>query len=177
MTDIFKAIADANARTLLEAVADNPGLSAAKLEAESGLKTEVVTKQIANLLEAGLVKTTGSGASKKYSVNAKGFAPYVSYLAKVAEKQAVSSLEAQLTELSEKLGEVIANGTEWISDKANASNIQLDPKAWAKELGRKMAEAKVEIQKEGKLVAGEAKKLAEQVKTQVKTQAKTKGKK
>lgn len=165
MTDIFKAIADQSARTILESVAENPGLSAAKITAATELKSEAVEKHLVALVAAGLLKTAGSGASKKYSVNTKGFAPYVSYLAKVAEKQAVSALENQLNEFGEKLGEVIATGTEWINNQANSRNIKIDPEGWAKELGRVLAEAKVEIQKEAKQVSTEAKKLAKGLKT------------
>jgi DNA-binding transcriptional ArsR family regulator len=168
MSDIFKAIADPKARLLLEQMAEKPGSTAAKLAEASKLKSEQVTKLAAILVEAKLVKSTGSGASKKYSLNAKGFTPYVSWLAKVAETQAVSNLELQLVDLGEKLGKAIASGSEWVTDKV-AENIQGDPKQWGKQLGKIFAEVKVELQKEAKFVQKEAKSIATGVKKQAKT--------
>jgi DNA-binding transcriptional ArsR family regulator len=167
MSDIFKAIADPKARLVLEQMADNPGATVAKLVEATKLKSEQVTKLAATLVEAGLVKSTGSGASKKYSLNAKGFTPYVSWLAKVAETQAVSNLELQLVDLGEKLGKAIASGSEWVTDKV-AENIQGDPKQWGKQLGKILAEFKVELQKEAKGVQKEAKEITKKVKARVK---------
>lgn len=167
MTDIFRAIADPKARAVLEALADNPGVTAAQLELTANLTTEQVAKHLTTLVEAELVKSSGSGASKKYSLNARGFTPYVSWLAKVAETQAVANLELQLVDLGEKLGNAIASGSDWITDRV-AANIDVDPKAWGKELGRILAEIKTEVQKEAKEVQKEAQNLVQEVKTRVK---------
>ena len=167
MSDIFKAIADPKARLVLETLANKPGSTVAKTADHSGLKSEQVTALIANLVEAGLLKSTGSGASKKYSLNAKGFGPYVSWLAKVAETQAVANLELQLIDLGEKLGNVIAQGSDWVSDKVR-ENVDVDPKKWAKELGKILAEVKTEVQKEAKEVQKEAKTIVAEVKKRVK---------
>jgi DNA-binding transcriptional ArsR family regulator len=192
MTDIFKAIADPKARLVLETLADKPGSTVSKTAEFSKLKSEQVTIIVASLVAAKLVKSTGSGASKKYSLNAKGFAPYVSWLAKVAETSAVSNLELQLIDLGEKLGGVVAEGSDWVSTKVK-ENVDIDPKKWGKELGRILAEVKREVQKEAtgvqkqanRIVTGvkketkkvatgakkEAKKIATGVKKEVKTMA------
>jgi hypothetical protein len=179
MTDIYKAIADPKARLVLETIADKPGSTVAKTVEFSKLKSEQVTTIVATLVEAKLVKSTGSGASKKYTLNAKGFAPYVSWLAKVAETSAVSNLELQLVDLGEKLGNVVAEGSDWVSTKVK-ENVDIDPKKWGKELGRILAEVKREVQKETtqvkkeatKIVTG-AKKEAKKIATGVKKEAKT----
>jgi DNA-binding transcriptional ArsR family regulator len=167
MTDIFKAIADPKARLVLETLADKPGSTVSKTAEFSKLKSEQVTTIVASLLEAKLIKSTGSGASKKYTLNAKGFGPYVSWLAKVAETSAVSNLELQLVDLGGKLGKVVAEGSDWVSTKVN-ENVDIDPKKWGKELGRILAEVKREVQKETTQVKKEAKSIATKVKSSVK---------
>jgi DNA-binding transcriptional ArsR family regulator len=169
MSDIFKAIAEPNARRVLETLAENPELTASKLEAATNLKSEQLGKHLSALLEADLLKTTGSGASKKYSLNAKGFTPYVSWLAKVAETQAVANLELQLVDLGEKLGNAIAAGSDWVSTKVSENiSVDVDPKQWGKELGKILADVKKEVQSEAREVAKEAEGLVEEVKRRVK---------
>lgn len=179
MTDIFKAIADPKARLVLETLADKPGSTVAKTAEFSKLTSAQVTTIVGSLVEAKLVKATGSGASKKYTLNAKGFGPYVSWLAKVAETSAVSNLEIQLVDLGEKLGNVVAEGSDWVSTKVK-ENVDIDPKKWGKELGRILAEVKRDVVKEtsqvkkeaNKIVTGvkkEAKKITTEVKKEVKT--------
>lgn len=167
MTDIYKAIADPKARLVLETLADKPGSTVAKTAEFSKLPSAQVTTIAATLVSAKLVKSTGSGASKKYSLNAKGFGPYVSWLAKVAETSAVSNLELQLVDLSEKLGNVVAEGSDWVSTKVK-ENVDINPKKWGKELGRIMAEVKREVQRETNQVKKEAKKITTGVKKEVK---------
>jgi DNA-binding transcriptional ArsR family regulator len=167
MTDIFKAIADPKARLVLETLANKPGSTVSKTAEFSKLKPEQLTTIVASLVEAKLVKAAGSGASKKYSLNAKGFGPYVSWLAKVAERSAVSNLELQLIDLGEKFGAVVAQGSDWVSTKVK-DNVDIDPKKWGKELGRILAEVKSEVQKETTQVKKEAKSIATKVKNSVK---------
>lgn len=166
MTDIFKAIADPKARLVLETLADKPGSTVLKTAEYSKLKAEQVTTAVANLVESKLVKSTGSGASKKYSLNAKGFGPYVSWLAKVAETSAVSNLEIQLVDLGEKLGQVVAEGSDWVSTKVR-ENVDIDPKKWGKQLGRILAQIKREVLKEASQVQKEAKKVVTEVRKRV----------
>jgi DNA-binding transcriptional ArsR family regulator len=165
MSDVFKVIADQNARLTLEALADAPGSKAKDLEASTSLKTEVVAKHLAAFLEVGIIKSTGSGASKKYSLNAKGFGPYVSWLAKVAERQAVASLEIQLVDIAEKVGQAFADGGDWVNQKIS-ENVDVDTKKWGRELGRKIAEIKVEVQSEAKELKRSAEKLAQDTKNE-----------
>jgi DNA-binding transcriptional ArsR family regulator len=167
MTDIFKAIADPKARLVLETLADKPGSTVAKTAEFSKLTSAQVTTIVASLVEAKLLKATGSGASKKYTLNAKGFGPYVAWLAKVAETSAVSNLELQLVDLGGKLGSVVAEGSDWVSTKVK-QNVDIDPKKWGKELGRILAEVKREVQKETTQVKKEAKSIATKAKSSVK---------
>jgi DNA-binding transcriptional ArsR family regulator len=167
MSDVFKAIADPKSRLVLEKLAHLPASTVAKLSPEAGLTAEQTTKQLTELVAAGLIKSTGSGASKKYSLNPKGFGPYVAWLAKVAETQAVANLELQLVDVSEKIGGAIATGSEWIGKKVS-ENVDVDPKKWAKELGRILAEVKAEVQKEAQVVAKETDKVVKKVVKRVK---------
>jgi len=176
MTDIFKVLSDPKSRSLLETIAQNPGLTSAKLEKITGTSSDALAKQLTNLAESKLLKATGSGSSKKYSISNKGFSPVFAWLYKVAEKQAVANLEIQMIQLGEKFGTVIATGTEWITKKAEESNIKVDPKRFAKELGKVLAEVKVELQKESKSVAERARKLTKKAKPKSTAKASSKSK-
>ena len=80
MSDIFKVIADPKARLVLEKLAAEPASTVAKAATATKLTSAQVTTILTSLFEAKLVKGTGSGASKKYSLNAKGFGPYITGL-------------------------------------------------------------------------------------------------
>ena len=167
MSDIFKAIADPKARLVLENLAKQPASTIAKTATATKLTSAQVTTILTSLSEAKLVKGTGSGASKKYSLNAKGFGPYIAWLAKVAESQAVASLEKEVLVLGEKLGRGLADGSVWVSKKVK-QNLGVDTKKVAKDLGRKAANVKRDVQKEVKAVKKEAKAVVSKVKKTVK---------
>lgn len=167
MSDIFKVIADPKARLVLENLAKKPACTVAKAATATKLTSAQVTTILNNLSEAKLVKGTGSGASKKYSLNAKGFGPYIAWLAKVAEAQAVASLEKEVLVLGEKLGKGLADGSVWVAKQVK-QNLGVDTKKVAKDLGRKAANAKRDVQKEVKAVKKEAKAIVTKVKKSVK---------
>jgi DNA-binding transcriptional ArsR family regulator len=168
MSDIFKALANPKARLVLEALAKTPSSTVSKLAESSKVSSDQVTTQLTALVESGLVRATGSGASKKYSINAKGFTPYLAWFAKVAESQAVAKLEQQVTELGGKVGSAVSTGTNWVSDQVNV-NVEINPRKLGKQLGKLLADVKVEAQKEVKGVQKDAKKIAKSVKSRIKT--------
>jgi DNA-binding transcriptional ArsR family regulator len=167
MSDIFKVIADPKARLVLEKLAAKPASTAAKAATATKLTSAQVTTILNSLTKAKLVKGTGFGASKKYSLNAKGFGPYISWLAKVAEAQAVASLEKEVLVLGEKLGRGIADGSVWVAKQVK-QNLGVDTKKVAKDLGRKAANAKRDVQKEVKAIKKDAKAIVTKVKKSVK---------
>lgn len=167
MSDIFKAIADPKARLVLENLAKQPASTIAKTATATKLTSAQVTTILTSLAEAKLVKGTGSGASKKYSLSAKGFSPIVSWLAKVAEAQAVASLEKEVLVLGEKLGRGLADGSVWVGKQVK-QNLGVDTKKVAKDLGRKAANVKRDAQKEVKAVKKEVKAVVTKVKKSVK---------
>jgi DNA-binding transcriptional ArsR family regulator len=167
MSDIFKALANPKARLVLETLAKTPASTVAKLAEASKVSADQVTTQLTTLVESGLVRSTGSGASKKYSINAKGFTPYLAWFAKVAEAQAVAKLEQQVTNLGGKVGSAVSTGTNWVSDQVTAK-VEINPKKWGRHLGKMLAEVKVEAQKEVKGVQKDAKKIAKTVKARIK---------
>jgi len=168
MSDIFKALANPKARLVLEALAKTPSSTVSKLAESSKVSSDQVTTQLTALVESGLVRANGSGASKKYSINAKGFTPYLAWFAKVAESQAVAKLEQQVTELGGKVGSAVSTGTNWVSDQVNV-NVEINPRKLGKQLGKLLADVKVEAQKEVKGVQKDAKKIAKSVKSRIKT--------
>jgi hypothetical protein len=167
MSDTFKVIADPKARLVLEKLAAKPASTAAKAATATKLTSAQVTTILNSLTKAKLVKGTGSGASKKYSLNAKGFGPYISWLARVAEAQAVASLEKEVLVLGEKLGRGIADGSVWVAKQVK-QNLGVDTKKVAKDLGRKAANAKRDVQKEVKAIKKDAKAIVTKVKKSVK---------
>ena len=168
MSDIFKALANPKARLVLETLAKTPTATVSKLAEASKISADQVTTSLTTLVESGLVKSTGSGTSKKYSINAKGFTPYLTWFAKVAESQAVAKLEQQVTKLGGKVGSAVSTGTNWVSDQVS-SKVDINPKKLGKQLGKMLAEVKVEAQKEVKGVQKDVKKIAKTVKARIKT--------
>ena len=168
MSDIFKALANQKARTVLETLAKTPSATVSKLAEASKVSSDQVTTQLKVLVESGLVRSTGSGTSKKYSINAKGFTPYLAWFAKVAESQAVAKLEQQVTNLGGKVGSAVSTGTSWVSNQVTAK-VEINPKKLGKQLGKMLADVKVEAQKELKGVQRDAKKIAKGVKARIKT--------
>lgn len=167
MSDIFKAIADPKARLVLENLATKPASTVAKTAAATKLTSAQATSILSTLTDAKLVKGTGSGAGKKYSLNGKGFAPYLTWLAKVAERQAVAQLEIQIADIGGKVGRGIADGSDWVA-KTVKKNLGVDTKKVAKNLGRSIAEVKRDAKKEIKAVKKEAKAIVTKVKKSVK---------
>jgi DNA-binding transcriptional ArsR family regulator len=168
MSDIFKALANPKARLVLETLAKTPSSTVSKLAEASKVPAAQVTTQLTELVEAKLVRSTGSGTSKKYSINAKGFTPYLTWFAKVAESQAVARLEKQVTEIGGKVGSAVSTGTNWVSGQVSAK-VDVNPKKLGKKLGKMLADVKVEAQKEVKGVQKDAKKITKSVKARIKT--------
>ena len=167
MSDVFKAIANPKARLVLEALAKAPASTVSKLVAATKISSEQTSLLLTSLSEAGLIKATGSGASKKYSLNAKGFTPYLTWFAKVAETQAVARLEQEVAGLGEKVGSAVSTGSKWVSEQVS-SKVDVNPKKWGKQLGKKLAEVKVETEKEVKSVQKDAKKIVKKAKERIK---------
>ena len=167
MSDIFKALANPKARLVIETLAKTPSSTVAKLAEASKVSSDQVTTHLATLVESGLVRSTGSGTSKKYSINAKGFTPYVAWFAKVAESQAMARLEKQVTELGGKVGSAVSTGTNWVADQVT-SKVDINPKKLGNQLGKMIADVKVEAQKEVKGVKKDAKKIAKNIKARIK---------
>jgi DNA-binding transcriptional ArsR family regulator len=167
MSDIFKALANPKARLVLETLAKTPSSTASKLAEASKVSLEQVTAQLAELVEAGLVRSTGSGTSKKYSINAKGFTPYLTWFAKVAESQAVARVNQQVTELGGRVGSAVSTGTKWVSGQVSG-NVDIDPRKLGKQLGRMLADVKIEAQREVKGVKKDAKRIVKTVKARIK---------
>ena len=167
MSDIFNALANPKARLVLETLAKTPSSTASKLAEASKVSLEQVTAQLTELVEAGLVRSTGSGTSKKYSINAKGFTPYLTWFAKVAESQAVARVNQQVTELGGKMGSAVSTGTKWVSGQVTAK-VDIDPKKLGKQLGRMLADVKTEAQREVKGVKKDAKRIVKTVKARIK---------
>jgi DNA-binding transcriptional ArsR family regulator len=168
MSDIFKALANPKARLVLETLAKTPSATASKLAEASKVSADQVTAQLTVLVEAKIVRATGSGASKKYSINPKGFTPYLTWFAKVAESQAVAKLEQQVEKIGGKVGGAVSTGTKWVSSKVPA-NVELNPRKLGKQLGKAIADVKAEAQKEVKGVQKDAKKIVKNVKSRIKT--------
>jgi hypothetical protein len=158
MTDIFEAIANKSNRLVLEVLAKKPASTQATLVSETKLTAEQAQAVLLDLVSNKLVKKTGTTPNAKYSIIPAGFSPYLAWLGKVAEAQAVAAIEQQLNEVGEKVGSWLATSADWVSEKVGEQvQLDIDPKRWGQELGRKLAEAKVDIQTEADKVVKEVK--------------------
>jgi len=155
MTDVFKALAAPQARTIIEELAAEPKTRSA-LAKSTKLTEVVITKQLGILIEAALVKVEKKGRTETYSLNRTGFTEAAKWFGKVGS----ANLGARADDLAETLSEIGTSLKSWLEKKLDVE-LDVNPEKAGKELGKKLSDAK-----QG------AKKLAKQAKE--KATAKTK---
>lgn len=165
MSDVFTALADPTRRKLLEVLAGHPGMTVSELVEATGDGQPTVSKHLKTLREAGLVELEVSGQRRGYSVSIAGFTPVYGWLAKVAAVGEASNLQARFGELGEKIGAWLSQGSTWVGEQvADRIDLDTDVKKLGHELGRKLAEAKVQAEKVAKETATDAGRKAREVK-------------
>ena len=162
MSEIFSVLADSTRRAILVALTDKPQ-SVSDLVAATGEGQPTVSKHLKTLREAGLVTVEAAGQARVYSIATAPLAEATAFLnqlmpaakpgggastaGKSAEKDASAETDLPkiLGEAGEKLGGLLAAGATWLNSQiaAKLADANVDPNKMGKDLGRKLADAKL----------------------------------
>ena len=77
---VFKSLADPTRRAILERLIREGELTVREITDESGVSQPMVSKHLAVLKSAGLVRDRREGREAHYAAQAKGLAPLVNWL-------------------------------------------------------------------------------------------------
>jgi DNA-binding transcriptional ArsR family regulator len=98
--DIFKALADANRRRIIEALYRQDGLSIKQLTLGSSITRQAVTKHLNILIRSKVVSADFSGKERIHRLNPKAVKSLMDWLAPFAQQW-----DARLEKLAEHLGD------------------------------------------------------------------------
>ena len=183
MADIFEAIADPSRRKimdlLLTAQVSGQELTVTELVQQTGLGQPTVSKHLKTLREAGLVSAREDGQKRFYSITPEPLEEIedwmIDFLSLGFDAEAEDDLARNLGDAGEKLGQWITEKAGWLSAQLQArldeSDLNVDPKDLGKRLGRKLAEVKVDTEKNAKDFERLARQKMEEVVDEVKTEA------
>lgn len=207
MADIFEVIADPTRRKILEALlaaqVTGSELQVNDLVKQTKLGQPAVSKHLKILRDAKLVAAREDGQKRFYSVTPEPLEDVedwlINFLSLGFDAEAEEDLSDVLGNAGEKLGSWLTERASWLSAQVQAKvkelDLDVDPKDLGRQLGRKLAEAKVETEKSArefekvarqkldevvKEVSSEADKVAKTVKretTKVVKEVKTEAKK
>lgn len=162
MADIFEVIADPTRRKILEALlaAQVAGseLQVNDLVKQTKLGQPAVSKHLKILRDAKLVAAREDGQKRFYSVTPEPLEDVedwlINFLSLGFDAEAEEDLSDVLGNAGEKLGSWLTERASWLSAQVQAKvkelDLDVDPKDLGRQLGRKLAEAKVETQKSAK---------------------------
>ena len=162
MSEIFSVLADSTRRAILVELTDKPQ-SVSDLVAATGEGQPTVSKHLKTLREAGLVTVEAAGQARVYSIATAPLAEATAFLnhlmpaaiagvgGSTAGKSAVQDASTEtdlpkiLGEAGEKLGGLLAAGATWLNSQiaAKLADANVDPNKMGKDLGRKLADAKL----------------------------------
>jgi DNA-binding transcriptional ArsR family regulator len=77
---VFRSLADPTRRAILERLIREGELTVGALTAESGVSQPMVSKHLAVLKSAGLVRDRREGRETRYSPQPKGLAPMINWM-------------------------------------------------------------------------------------------------
>jgi ArsR family transcriptional regulator len=157
MSDIFSVLADPTRRALLLALAAK-SQSVGDLVTLTGEGQPTVSKHLKTLREAGLVTAAAAGQARVYSIDRGPLAEVSAFLNEIAPGQtgagsassktasAANDVEKTLTDAATVLAGWINDGAAWIGTKARevVAENELTPERLGKDLGRKLADAKLQ---------------------------------
>jgi DNA-binding transcriptional ArsR family regulator len=81
---VFEALGDPSRRALVEAVAARGDATATELAAGQPVSRQAVSKQLATLADAGLLRSTRSGRETRYEVTPEPLGDAVAWMVEVA---------------------------------------------------------------------------------------------
>lgn len=183
MADIFEAIADPNRRKimdlLLAAQVAGGELTVTELVQQTGLGQPTVSKHLKTLREAGLVSAREDGQKRFYTVTPDPLEEVedwmIDFLSLGFDAEAEDDLARNLGDAGEKIGHWITEKAGWLSSQLQArldeADINVDPKDLGNRLGRKLAEVRVDTEKNAKDFEKLARQKMEEVVDEVRTEA------
>ena len=155
MSDIFSVLADPTRRALLQALSVG-SRTVGDLVALTGEGQPTVSKHLKTLRDAGLVSVEAVGQARIYSIDRGPLGEIEAFLAEVSpgqvgagasgKKTPANDVEKVLTDAAVTLSGWITDGASWlgakVQDKVSEANI--DSEKLGRELGRKLADAKLQ---------------------------------
>jgi DNA-binding transcriptional ArsR family regulator len=162
MADIFEVIADPTRRQILEALlaaqASGGELQVNDLVKKTKLGQPAVSKHLKILRDANLVAAREDGQKRFYSVTPEPLEEVedwvINFLSLGFDAESEEDLAGVLGDAGAKLGTWITERASWLTDQAQAKikelDLNIDPKDLGRQLGRRLAEAKVETEKSAK---------------------------
>ena len=162
MADIFEVIADPTRRQILEALlaaqAVGGELQVNDLVKKTKLGQPAVSKHLKILRDANLVAAREDGQKRFYSVTPEPLEEVedwvINFLSLGFDAESEEDLAGVLGDAGAKLGTWITERASWLTDQAQAKikelDLNIDPKDLGRQLGRRLAEAKVETEKSAK---------------------------
>jgi DNA-binding transcriptional ArsR family regulator len=183
MADIFEAIADRTRRKIMEllltAQVGGLELTVNDLVKQTKLGQPTVSKHLKTLRDAGLVAAREDGQKRFYSVTPEPLEEIedwlIEFLSLDFEAEEEEGLAASFGEAGAKLGTWLTERAGWLSEQVKAKVVELDlnvdPKDLGRQLGRKLADAKVETEKGAKEFEKIARQKLDEVVEDVRTEA------
>jgi DNA-binding transcriptional ArsR family regulator len=183
MADIFEAIADPTRRNIMEllltAQVGGLELTVNDLVKQTKLGQPTVSKHLKTLRDAGLVAAREDGQKRFYSVTPEPLEEIedwlIEFLSLDFEAEEEEGLAASFGEAGAKLGTWLTERAGWLSEQVKAKVVELDlnvdPKDLGRQLGRKLADAKVETEKSAKEFEKIARQKLDEVVEDVRTEA------
>ncbi len=183
MADIFEVIADPTRRTILEALlaAQVAGseLQVNDLVKQTKLGQPAVSKHLKILRDAKLVAAREDGQKRFYSVTPEPLEDVedwlINFLSLGFDAEAEEDLSDVLGNAGEKLGSWLTERAGWLSTQVQAKvkelDLDIDPKDLGRQLGRKLAEAKVETEKSAREFEKVARQKLDEVVKEVSSEA------
>jgi len=183
MADIFEVIADPTRRKILEALlaAQVAGseLQVNDLVKQTKLGQPAVSKHLKILRDAKLVAAREDGQKRFYSVTPEPLEDVedwlINFLSLGFDAEAEEDLSDVLGNAGEKLGSWLTERASWLSAQVQAKvkelDLDVDPKDLGRQLGRKLAEAKVETEKSAREFEKVARQKLDEVVKEVSSEA------
>ena len=183
MADIFEVLADPTRRKILEALlaAQVAGseLQVNDLVKQTKLGQPAVSKHLKILRDAKLVAAREDGQKRFYSVTPEPLEDVedwlINFLSLGFDAEAEENLSDVLGNAGEKLGSWLTERASWLSAQVQAKvkelDLDVDPKDLGRQLGRKLAEAKVETEKSAREFEKVARQKLDEVVKEVSSEA------
>lgn len=183
MADIFEVIADPTRRKILEALlaaqVTGSELQVNDLVKQTKLGQPAVSKHLKILRDAKLVAAREDGQKRFYSVTPEPLEDVedwlINFLSLGFDAEAEEDLSDVLGNAGEKLGSWLTERASWLSAQVQAKvkelDLDVDPKDLGRQLGRKLAEAKVETEKSAREFEKVARQKLDEVVKEVSSEA------